>query len=317
MIETLQALRFIFVLMIFMSHFTYQGICAFDAGGDCGVSFFFILSGFVLSLGYGSRIREGTFSYGRFMQRRLWKIYPLHLLCLLFFLVASRSDFDLTVLFNALLLQSWVPDPNYYFSCNSVSWFLSSLLFCYLVFPFACRRMSVWLTLVVFSACVLPYFLVPKEKVNAILYVYPLVRFVDFYIGMLLCRWFERRYRVPQAGWLECLLIVCMVTALAVYPWMDVKFRNAPLYWLVLIPLILVFAKGEGRVSAWLSTRPMQLFASLSMPFYMIHQMLTGILIRRLPKMPEVLMLFVCLLTILSVSWLIDRFFLRKMEKVA
>ena len=78
MIETLQALRFIFVLMIFMSHFTYQGICAFDAGGDCGVSFFFILSGFVLSLGYGSRIREGTFSYGRFMQRRLWKIYPLH-----------------------------------------------------------------------------------------------------------------------------------------------------------------------------------------------------------------------------------------------
>ena len=50
MIETLQALRFIFVLMIFMSHFTYRGICAFDAGGDCGVSFFFILSGFVLSL---------------------------------------------------------------------------------------------------------------------------------------------------------------------------------------------------------------------------------------------------------------------------
>lgn len=317
MIETLQALRFIFVLMIFMSHFTYQGICAFDAGGDCGVSFFFILSGFVLSLGYGSRIREGTFSYGRFMQRRLWKIYPLHLLCLLFFLVASRSDFDLTVLFNALLLQSWVPDPNYYFSCNSVSWFLSSLLFCYLVFPFAYRRMSVWLTLVVFSACVLTYFVVPEEKVNAILYVYPLVRFVDFYIGMLLCRWFERGYRVPQAGWLECLLIVCLVTALAVYPWMDVKFRNAPLYWLVLIPLVLVFAKGEGRVSAWLSTRPMQLLASLSMPFYMTHQMLTGILIRRLPKMPEVLMLFVCLLTILAVSWLIDRFFLRKMEKVA
>jgi hypothetical protein len=60
----------------------------------------------------------------------------------------------------------------------------------------------------------------------------------------------------------------------------------------------------------------MQLLASLSMPFYMIHQMLTGILIRRLPKMPEVLMLFVCLLTILSVSWLIDRFFLHKMEKV-
>ena len=167
----------------------------------------------------------------------------------------------------------------------------------------------------VFSACVLTYFVVPEEKVNAILYVYPLVRFVDFYIGMLLCRWFERGYRVPQAGWLECLLIVCLVAALAVYPWMDVKFRNAPLYWLVLIPLILVFAKGKGRVSAWLSTRPMQLLASLSMPFYMIHQMLTGILVRRLPKMPEVLMLFVCLLTILSVSWLIYRSSCAKWKK--
>ncbi|MBQ7870061.1 MAG: hypothetical protein IJ355_07030 [Prevotella sp.] len=47
MIETLQSLRFIFFVMIFMSHFGYDGRPTFDAGGDCGVSFFFILSGFV------------------------------------------------------------------------------------------------------------------------------------------------------------------------------------------------------------------------------------------------------------------------------
>lgn len=318
MIRTLQSLRFIFVLMVFMSHFAYQGsgFSAFDAGGDCGVAFFFMLSGFVLSLRYGSQIREGTFCYGRFMGRRLRKIYPLHLLCLLFFLVVSRSGFDLATLLNVALLQSWVPDPYYYFSCNSVSWFLSSLLVCYVLFPFAYRRLSAGLTLVVFSAYLLTYLMVPTDQVNAILYVHPLVRFVDFYIGMLLGRFYEQGYRVPHAGWLEWLLAVCLVITLAVYPWMDVKFRNAPLYWMVLIPLILVFAKGEGRLSSWLCTSPMQLLASLSMAFYMIHQMMIGILIHRLPEIPGVLMLFVCILTTLSVSWLIERFLLPKIEKV-
>ena len=67
MIETLQSLRFIFIMMIFMSHFAYRGIGPFDAGGDCGVAFFFMLSGFVVSLGYGRQIREGSFQYGRFL----------------------------------------------------------------------------------------------------------------------------------------------------------------------------------------------------------------------------------------------------------
>ena len=51
MISALQSLRFVFVMMIFMSHFSYGGLMPFDAGGDCGVAFFFLLSGFVLTLG--------------------------------------------------------------------------------------------------------------------------------------------------------------------------------------------------------------------------------------------------------------------------
>ena len=121
------------MMMIFMSHFAYRDIRAFDAGGDCGVAFFFMLSGFVCSLGYGHRLREGTFNYAGFIWKRFMKLYPLHLLCLLFYLVVSHSPLDLKVLLNILLLQSWVPDADWYFSCNSVSWFLSSLLFCYLV----------------------------------------------------------------------------------------------------------------------------------------------------------------------------------------
>ena len=142
MIVTLQSLRFVFVMLIFLSHFSYQDIEALDAGGDCGVTFFFLLSGFVCSLGYGTKIETGQFSYFRFLWRRIRKFYLLHLLCLVFFLVVSMSSIDVKVLLNLLLLQSWVPDSDYYFSCNSVSWFLSSLLCCYLLFPLIYRHLS-------------------------------------------------------------------------------------------------------------------------------------------------------------------------------
>ena len=315
MIATLQSLRFIFVMMIFMSHFAYRDIRAFDAGGDCGVAFFFMLSGFVVSLGYGRQIREGSFRYGSFLRRRLWKLYPLHLLCLAFFLIVSGSVIDYSVLLNALLLQSWVPDPAVYFSCNGVSWFLSSLFFCYLLFPLAYRWVSLWGLAIVLALYAIVCWLTPYDHVNAILYVNPLVRFVDFYIGMVLCRLYERGYNVSHAGMLEVLLVVVLVVLLAVYPAVDAKLRNAPMYWLVLVPLILVFAKEQGFVSSLLRRKPMLLLASLSMPVYMIHQLAIGILLHRLPEVPVVVMLFVCLLSVLVLSWLIDRFFLRPLAK--
>ena len=303
MIGTLQSLRFIFVMMIFMSHFDYRDIRGFDAGGDCGVAFFFILSGFVCSLGYGQRICEGVFRYGDFIWKRLKKLYPLHLFCLLFFLLVSQTVPDLKVLVNALLLQSWVPDPDWYFSCNKVSWFLSSLLFCYVVFPFFYRHLSRYLTLAVFLAYAAICWLIPYDQVNAVLYVFPLVRFVDFYLGMLLCRFYERKQGMDVRSWMEVLLIVLLFLVLTAYPFMDAKLRNAPLFWLVLLPLILVFSQESGVVSSLLKSRPMLFLGSLTMPLFLIHQMLIGILLHCLPEMPAMLMLAVCIFIILMISW--------------
>ena len=315
MIETLQSLRFIFIMMIFMSHFAYRGIGPFDAGGDCGVAFFFMLSGYVVSLGYGRQIREGSFHFGRFLRKRFWKLYPLHLLCLLFWLVVSHDVIDGRVVLNILLLQSWIPDNEYYFSCNSVSWFLSCLLFCYILFPWAYKHVSKDWTAGVMAVYLMVCLLTPYEKVNAILYVNPLARFVDFYIGMVLCRIYEKGYSLSGSAWMEWLLILILIVLLAVYPFVDEKLRNAPLYWLVLVPMLLVFSKGQGPLSKLLKTRPLLLLATLSMPIFMTHQILIGILLHWLPDMPVILMLFLCIFVVLVVSWLIDRFVLRQIGK--
>lgn len=311
MIATLQSLRFVFVMLIFLSHFDYRDIQALDAGGDCGVAFFFLLSGFVLSMGYGRQITDGTFCYGRFLKRRFLKLYPLHLLCLLFFLIVSKQHLDGAVFLNVLLLQAWIPSPDYYFSCNSVSWFLSCLFFCYILFPFAYKRVSGrWLTLVL-VAYLFVYLLTPYEKVNAILYVHPLVRFVDFYLGMFLCQVFERRKETDIPQWTELLMVVLLLVSLGLYPYVDAKLRNAPLYWLVLIPLIFVFAQEKGYISQWLKTKPMLFLGSLSMPLFLTHQMLIGILLRRMPEIPAPVMLAFCIFITLMVSWGIHIIFSR------
>ena len=315
MIATLQSLRFIFVMMIFMSHFTYQGVGAFDAGGDCGVAFFFLLSGFGLSLGYGRQLRQGTFCYWRFLRRRLLKVYPLHLLCLGVFLVLSRQAFDLRVLLNALLLQSWVPDREYYFSCNGVSWFLSCLLFCYAVFPWLYRHASWSLLVIMLVACGVVYWVVPYDRVNSILYVNPLLRSVDFYLGVMLARFYEQRPGMSFPWWAEPMLVLLLVLALAAYPYTDEKLRNAPLYWLVLLPLILVFAKEEGPLSSLLRKRPLLWLGSLSMPVFLLHPMTFEVLMHHLPVLPYPLMLAACFMAVVLLSWCADRLFLRLIER--
>jgi peptidoglycan/LPS O-acetylase OafA/YrhL len=317
MIPPLQALRFVFVMMIFMSHFAYRDLGAFEAGGDCGVAFFFLLSGFGLALGYGPRIGQGNFSYANYLRRRLLKVYPLHLLCLVAFLLLSHAQLDHRVALNALLLQCWVPLRDYYFSCNAVSWFLSCLLFCYLVFPWLYRHATwCWLA-VVMSLCGIAYLAVPYHLVNNILYVNPLVRCTDFFLGVMLAKCYSERRLPPLPAWAELAVVLLLVIALVAYPFVDEKLRNAPLYWLVLIPLIFVFAHARGPLSALLSTSPMQFLGSLSMPIFLLHPMLMSAVMRRLPDMHYVPMLAACIAVVLFVSWMVDRLLLRKIAQLS
>lgn len=58
MIHSLQALRVLFAFCIFVHH-----LGCFEAGGSCGVSFFFLLGGFALSAGYADKVSAAGFSW--------------------------------------------------------------------------------------------------------------------------------------------------------------------------------------------------------------------------------------------------------------
>lgn len=72
MIKNLTALRGIFILFIFFHHC----LDLYPGGGTMAVTFFFVLGGFSMALGYRDRIMSSSFKYKDYLIRRCIKFYP-------------------------------------------------------------------------------------------------------------------------------------------------------------------------------------------------------------------------------------------------
>ena len=85
-IKELTSLRGIFILLMFFWHCK-----SLYPGGGMAVSFFFVLSGYSLTLGYKHRLLQPGFSYKNYFTRRCIKFFPLHWMCLLAAIVLQIS----------------------------------------------------------------------------------------------------------------------------------------------------------------------------------------------------------------------------------
>lgn len=162
-IRALQGARALPPLILVLFHYCeghgYRGAWWFDlpvARGYLWVEFFFALSGFVLAYVYAPRLREiwSPHGYGRFLQSRLARLYPLHLAMLLLMLgmvitlrwLAARGGYvsiydeqwhpivnTPTFIANLFLVQAWNIFP--YLSWNGASWFVSVEFLLCLLFP--------------------------------------------------------------------------------------------------------------------------------------------------------------------------------------
>ena len=104
------------------------------------VTFFFVLSGFVLGYSYFRK----PFNISQFFLARAFRLIPLSFFSLLFVLLflpvdlylPTNSSFsnDQIFIFNALLLHSFIPVPSWFFSYNAVSWSVS-VEFSFIYFP--------------------------------------------------------------------------------------------------------------------------------------------------------------------------------------
>ena len=133
------------------------------AKGYLAVDFFFLLSGFVIWLTWSDRIRtSGARSIPRFLQKRIARIWPLHLITLggavalaLLLRATGRSDPQFVfpeLPLHILLLQNW--GFTHHLAWNDPAWSISAELGAYLLFPVLViavdwRRLPSWALLAI------------------------------------------------------------------------------------------------------------------------------------------------------------------------
>jgi peptidoglycan/LPS O-acetylase OafA/YrhL len=113
--------------------------------GYASVSFFLLLSGFILTYNYSDRAARGQMRVGVFWLARFSRLYPVYLLSLIIslgmlvteFHSQSRPMFYAGVVLTLVLLQGWSPSLSTFW--NTPAWTMSTEAFFYLIFPVAVR----------------------------------------------------------------------------------------------------------------------------------------------------------------------------------
>lgn len=136
-VTSVTSLRFFAALGVLFHHLGERdwmpsAIRAYVNNGFVGVTFFFVLSGFVLTLRY----LDSSFSLKSFLHARLLRIMPLYIVALLFSAQLERGNYDGELFMRHLVgIQAWESDIGRALSLNSPAWTISVEMFLYACFP--------------------------------------------------------------------------------------------------------------------------------------------------------------------------------------
>lgn len=253
MIKSLTSLRGVFILFIFFHHCLY----IYPGGGTLAVTFFFVLGGFSMTLGYKEKVLKPDFSYKAYITKRCIKFYPLHWICLLavmpLLLLSFKAQQIPALITNAALLHSWIPIQKVYFSFNYVSWYLADTMFFAVMFPpvfkliaTASKKGRVTIAVLLATIYAIVAILLPTEKYHAVLYISPYMRLFDFIFGIYLALLFLKIKEQPTKWWDGnvigqlgiFVLILLLVIESCLLP--EDATWIAPIYWIPVALLILI-----------------------------------------------------------------------------
>jgi peptidoglycan/LPS O-acetylase OafA/YrhL len=276
------------------------------------VDFFFILSGFIMCHVYGQLFLESLSwqNFKTFIKARLARIYPLHLLTLLFCIalfslsakmgipqmsVLEAENNTFSIVTNLFLAQAF--NLHEWFSWNHPAWSISVEWAAYLIFPILVvpfMKMSDWLKIGLILTCFLGYVgiafhiepivtissALPFPKGNPtydtinVAFQYGVLRCLcGFILGMMM-------YEAYRAEWLKTWLsnsYTMLVLALLSFTAMHF---NLPDY-VSIIPfgfIILSGAYGSEGINRIFETTVLQRLGDWSFSIYMIHEPLLYLL---------------------------------------
>jgi len=144
-LPALSGLRAFAALNIVFYHFSnpkwFGPFAPIVDNGYTSVSFFLLMSGFILAYNYSDRAQRGQLSPWKFWLARFSRLYPVYLVGLVVSLgmlmeewhVRTHADFALGITLTPLLLQGWIPKLATFW--NTPAWTMCTEAFFYLIFP--------------------------------------------------------------------------------------------------------------------------------------------------------------------------------------
>jgi len=134
-----RAIAAIFVVIHHFGHdvYPFSKFAKFFHNGNVSVSYFFVLSGFVLYITY----KDKHIQYSDYLKRRIGRIVPVYLLALFLFICVVHHfpgysfshDSIIEIIISGLFLQAFI--PHYPLTLNLPAWTISVEMFFYMLFP--------------------------------------------------------------------------------------------------------------------------------------------------------------------------------------
>jgi len=301
-LNALTGLRSFAAVNIVLFHFSnpqWFGILApVVNAGYASVSFFILLSGFVLAYNYAERARQGQLDRVRFWKARLTRLYPIYLLSLLMswrmvtveYHAHTHGMFWAGMVLSPLLLQGWIPSIATFL--NTPAWTMSAESFYYSLFPWLAKAKrpsriarSLVLLAVVWLLGMVPgtlYVIFSPDGIahpdrwswgpwlQALKYT-PLPHLASFVFGILLAGLDEL---LGRAGKVRFLLGLCGFAALFSVLELGSQVPYAIIHDGLLMPLfgcIILGLAGQNPLSKLLSLRPLVFVGEASYCLYLLH----------------------------------------------
>ena len=312
-LDQLTSLRFFAAGMIVLHH-SASTFHLSDANGrptvfGAGVSFFFVLSGFILAYVYPTLDSRPKIYH--FLQARLARIWPVHAATFLLAWWLLSLEWETTqALANLALVHAWIPVQSYYFSYNAPSWSISTEAFFYLTFPFLIYRWpQTWRQKLLASGFLLVGLMVycaasSAPDYTAWLYINPLSRLFEFLVGASIALGYnctKKTIKWPLGLATSIELFALFLCGLGLY----LKFLYSD--WLAGMPLgagfaqwfdgsglflcfgflIYIVALGRGFLSQLLVVPELVLLGEISFSIYLVHQILIRFYSTLLPYLPS------------------------------
>jgi peptidoglycan/LPS O-acetylase OafA/YrhL len=300
-IDALTGLRPFASLYVFFFHFGRPLLASAPAwlrslggGGFVGVSFFYVLSGFVLAHSYGARMTSGAFDHRRFLARRLARLAPAYfaaLLLLLLLPLALRHDGNVGTsalggVLQLFMLQAWWPPAA--LTWNLPAWSISVEVAFYLVLPsliraiarLSLRRRALLLVVTwavalviagVYSALLPDGAVGPDSNVCWLDFVkfWPPARLPEFAFGVTLGLSFARAPAAPR--WLGAVALAVAAALLGVADRLPFALVHNALLLPCFGAIVWSAAGARGAVGRVLASRPLYRLGRASYDIYILQ----------------------------------------------